>query len=384
MKVGIDIRLIGKKRTGDEVVFFNLVKNLAKIDNENKYVLFTDITDQETLEEIGQQLGIAGKDNFKIVALQTPNRFAWNFWTLPLYLRKNPVDIYHTQYITPWFVPRKIKIVTIIHDISFNFFPQFIKKSDLIFLKTLIPMSLARADKIIAVSEFTKKEIIDYYHIDPKKIECIYNAIADDFSNGVEITEEEKRVVRKKYNLPEKFILYVGTLQPRKNIGHLIEAFARITGKLDGTKLVIGGNKKAHNFDTRIDEGVAKYHLEQEVIFPGFVDEQDKKAVFALAQAFVFPSLYEGFGIPVLEAMSQKVPVVCSDIPSLKEIADGGARYFNVESLDDFENTLYTATMDQEIRRELTAKGLERVSFFSWEKSARLTLALYDKMVHNG
>jgi len=301
-----------------------------------------------------------------------------------MYLRKNPVDIYHTQYITPWFVPRKIKIVTIIHDISFNFFPQCIKKSDLIFLKTLIPISLKRADKIIAVSEFTKKEIIDYYHIDPEKIECIYNAIADDFAGNEEISQAQKEAVRKKYNLPEKFMLYVGTLQPRKNIPHLIEAFARTKGKLDDAKLVIGGNKKAHNFDTRIDEIVTKYHLEHDITFPGFVDEEDKKAIFSLAQAFVFPSLYEGFGIPVLEAMSQKVPVLCSDIPSLKEIAAEGALYFDVESLDDFENTLYTATMDQEIRRELTAKGLERVSFFSWEKSARLTLALYDKMVHNG
>lgn len=383
MNIGIDIRLIGKKRTGDEVVFFNLVKNLAKIDGKNEYVLFTDITDQETLGEIGQQLGIAGKENFKIVALQTPNRFAWNFWTLPMYLRKNPVDIYHTQYITPWFVPRKIKIVTIIHDISFNFFPQYIKKSDLFFLKTLIPISLARADTIVAVSEFTKNEIIDYYHIDPEKIECIYNAIADDFVSGGEISDEQKELVKKKYGLPEKFILYIGTLQPRKNIGHLIEAFARIKDGLEGVKLVIGGNKKAHNFDRRIDEAVKTAHLENDVIFPGFIDEQDKKAVFALAETFVFPSLYEGFGIPILEAMSQKIPVLCSDIPSLKEIASDGALYFDAQRLDDFENTLYTATMDQEIRRELTAKGLERVSFFSWEKSARKTLALYDKMVHN-
>ena len=193
MRIGIDIRLIGKKRTGDEVVFFNLVKNFARIDSKNNYHLFTDVTDRETLEAIKQLLGIERKENFKIVALKPPNRFAWNFWTLPNYLRKNPVDIYHTQYITPWFVPRHTKIITIIHDISFNLFPQFIKKSDLFFLKTLIPISLRRADKIIGVSQFTRDEIIKYYKTNPEKVECVYNSIADDFSNGAEISEEEKQ-----------------------------------------------------------------------------------------------------------------------------------------------------------------------------------------------
>ena len=133
MIIGIDIRNIGKKRTGDEVVFFNLTKTLAKIDMENEYKLFTDIIDTTVLQYIGVSLGIDNKKNFKIISLKTKNKFTWNFWTLPKYLRKNLVDIYFTQYITPWFVPKKIKIATIIHDISFNFYPQFIKFWDLFF-----------------------------------------------------------------------------------------------------------------------------------------------------------------------------------------------------------------------------------------------------------
>jgi glycosyltransferase involved in cell wall biosynthesis len=182
MKIGIDIRNIGKKRTGDEAVFFNLVKNLANIDSKNDYFLFTDITGKVILQKIIAELGIANKPNFKIISLKCPNKFIWNAWILPGYLKNSPVDVYHTQYITPFFVPKKVKIITTIHDISFNFFPRFIKWRDLFFLKTLIPTSLKKADKIIAVSQFTKGEIIKYYKINPNKVEVVCNAVGDNFT----------------------------------------------------------------------------------------------------------------------------------------------------------------------------------------------------------
>ena len=381
MIIGIDIRLIGKKRTGDEVVFFNLVKNLSRIDTDHEFRLFTDITDKPTLEQIEKDLGIDGKNNFKIIALETANRFVWNFWSLGAYLRKNPVDIYHTQYITPWFVPRKIKIVTIIHDISFNFFSKFIKWSDLLFLKMLIPVSLKRADAIIAVSEFTKKEIVSCYKVDPEKIHVAYNSVADEFSKLA--SDQEKEEARKKYGLPEKYILYVGTLQPRKNIPHLIEAFARIKDRLPEVKLVIGGNRKAHNFDKRIDRTIAKLGIEEEVIFAGYIDDEDKTAVFAAAHVFAFPSLYEGFGIPILEAMSQQIPVLASDIAPLREVGADGALYGSGENLDNFADMLYTVCADNQLRERLILFGTKRAGLFSWKKTAEKTLAIYSRLLHN-
>ncbi len=379
MKIGIDIRLIGKKRTGDEVVFFNLVKNLARINPEHNFELFTDIVDKEILQEISQDLGIEGKNNFKIISLPTKNKFSWNFWTLPKYLKTNPVDTYLTQYITPFFVPRSVKIVTIIHDISFNFFPQFIKFSDLIFLKTLIPLSLRRADKVIGVSKFTRAEIIKFYKVGPEKVDYIYDAISDDFLKG-EVSLEEKERVKKKYKLPEKFILYLGTLQPRKNIPHLIEAFARIKDRLENVKLVVCGDLKAHNCDSAIERNVVVDNLENDVLFPGFIDEKDKVVVFAQARVFVFPSLYEGFGIPPLEAMSQGVPVLAADIPSLREIVGDGALYVDPNKVEDFAEMLYNLDKDEELRRRLIQSGKARISFFSWEKSARQLLAIFEKM----
>jgi len=382
-KIGIDIRLIGKKRTGDEVVIFNLVKNIAQIDANNEFELFTDITDEKILKEISEQLGIVGKNNFKIVSLPAKNKFTWNLWTLPKYLRQNPVAVYHTQYITPWFVPKKIKIVTIVHDISFNFFPQFIKFSDLFFLKALIPISLKRSDRLVGVSQFTRDEIIKFYNINPEKVDYIYDAVGDEFLNspaGEEVSEEKIAEVRKKYDLPEKFILYMGTLQPRKNIPQLIEAYAATKNKLGGIKLVICGNRQAYNFDKKIDETVAKNNLSEEVFFPGYIDEKDKRFVFAAAQAFIFPSLYEGFGIPVLEAMSQKIPVLASGIPSLKEIAQNSALYFDTTSIADFSQKLYDICVNNDLRARLIQSGMARISFFSWKNSAQKMLAIYRKL----
>ncbi|KKP96153.1 MAG: Glycosyl transferase group 1 [Candidatus Moranbacteria bacterium GW2011_GWE1_36_7] len=379
MKIGIDIRLIGKKRTGDEVVFFNLVKNLVKIDNKNSYVLFADLNQLELLGNIEKELGIIKGKNFEIVVLKTKSKFAWNFLVLSWYLRKDPVDVYLTQYITPFFVPKNVKIVTIIHDISFNFFAQFIKFSDLFFLKTLIPLSLKRANKIVGVSQFTKNEIEKYYKINPEKVEWIHNSISEEFLSS-DVSIEQRENVREKYRLPEKFVLYLGTLQPRKNVPHLISAFARIKNEIDETKLVICGNRKSHNYDERIDEVIRVNNLEGEVVFPGFIEEADKATIFALAHVFVFPSLYEGFGIPVLEAMSQKVPVICSDIPSLREVAQDSALYFDPLDLDDFSKKLYDISMDNDLRSELIDSGRKRVSFFSWEKSARKMLAIFEKM----
>ena len=380
MKIGIDIRLIGKNRTGDEVVSFNLTKELARIDTDHRFELFTDETDGDKLAEIGKWLGIDGKENFKIVSLETKNRFSWNFWDLQKYLRKNPVDVYLTQYITPFFVPKNIKIVTIIHDISFNFFPQFIKKSDLLFLKTLIPLSIERADLVLGVSEFTRDEIIKFYKTDPKKVDFFHNAVSEDFKNQ-DVSEEKLVEVRKKYGLPEKFILYLGTLQPRKNIPFLIESYAKIKDKISDTNLVLVGNRQAHNFDIRIDEAIRKHNLEESVVFPGFVDEQDKAAVYKSAHVFAFPSLYEGFGIPILEAFEMKTPVLAADIPSLREVGGDAASFADPKSIDKFSKALYDISIDENLRGGLVARGRERTGHFCWEKTARKLLVAFENVI---
>jgi glycosyltransferase involved in cell wall biosynthesis len=375
MKIGIDIRLIGKKQTGSEAVFFNLIKSLSSADKKNEYILFSDICNEKTIEEVSNNLEINNKINFQIICLKTANKFTWNFWTLPRYLRKNPVDIYLTQYITPFFVPKKIKIITIIHDISFNFYPQFIKKSDLFFLKILIPISLRRADKIIGVSKFTYDEIIKYYKINSKKVYWIHNAVSDDFI-AQDVSELKIKTVKEKYNLPDKFILYLGTLQPRKNIITLIEAYNLARPKMDDTKLVIAGGK-SYNFDESIDTYIKKYQLEKDIVMPGFIDEKDKAALMKSALIFVFPSLYEGFGIPILEALTVGVPTIASDITPHREIAEKAVIYFNPNISGELTPKLIELLNNPVLRESLINEGYRQTKKFSWEKTAEKMLKIF-------
>jgi glycosyltransferase involved in cell wall biosynthesis len=376
MKIGIDIRNIGKKRTGDEAVFFNLVKNLALLDEKNEYRLFTDIVEEKNLAEIKKQLGIESKLNFQIISLKSANKFAWNLWTLPHYLRINPVDIYHTQYILPFCVDKKIKLITLIHDISFNFYPNLIRWTDLFFLKILIPWSLKRADQILAVSEFTKKEIIDFYGINSKKIAVVPNSGGEDLT--AEISEKELLATKEKYHLPEKFILYLGTMQPRKNLPVLLEALSKL--KSAGWKLVLAGKRNDYRQDPKIEAVIGKFSLEKEVIFTGFIPEEEKAVLFKSARVFCLPSLYEGFGIPLLEAMRAGTPAVVSDILPHHEVAGAAVLFFSPQDAEDLKAKIVKIEEDADLRERLIQNSKIRAQIFSWKKTAEKTLEIYQKL----
>ncbi len=389
MKIGIDIRNIGKNRTGDEVVFLNLVRELLKVDGEDEYLLFLDGRTEEELAELKSRLGVSDRNRARFVNLPAKNKFDWNLWWLPRYLRSCEVDLYHTQYIVPFFVPKRTKVVTHIHDVSFRAYPEYISWSDRWLLNALIPRSLRRADMIVAPSEFTKQEIEKYYGVPSEKITVVYNAVAPDFfgegSNmkvGPEPDEVRISNVRQKYRLPEKFILYVGTLQPRKNIPVLLEALDRLRREKahESIRLVLVGNRKGHHFDSRIDETISRLGMEDRVVFPGFVDQTDLPILVGLASVFVFPSKYEGFGIPILEAMSRGVPVVASDIPALREAGGDAAIFVDPDSANDFSSALARILESSDLRESIRKRGYVRSGHFSWEESARDLLVMYRRI----
>lgn len=385
--IAIDIRLLGKKRTGDETVFFHLTKEVLKLDQENNYVLLTDETEKEKIKTLSERLGCAERENVQIISLPAQNRFVWNLWALPRYLFLNKIDVFHTQYIFPFLWPCHTRMVVHIHDVSFRAYPELIGRSDRLFLRLFIPRSLKKSALIIAPSQFTKDEIIKYYGIRAEKIMVIPNAVGEEFLEIVVNNQEDDRIIKEKYHLSERFILYVGTLQPRKNIPFLIQAFARLRTHLHNSgstasdiKLVLVGNRNAHHTDKGIAEIIAEKNLESEVIFPGFIDQTDLPSVYRLANIFAFPSLYEGFGIPLLEAMSQGVPIVASDIPSLREAAWDAASYFHSTDIANCEEKLYTLLIDQNSKEVLIQRGKERLRFFSWQESAKLLLKAYNNL----
>jgi len=375
----IDIRLLRKKRTGDETVFFNLTKELLAIDKEHQYLLLTDENNPQEIALIQARLGCVGQKNVQFVSLIGKNRFVWNLISVPWFLLTNKVDTYHTQYILPFLVPQRTKVLLHIHDVSFRAYPKLIGWKDLFFLDFFIPRSLARAERILVPSQFTKDEIVDYYGVAPEKIVVISNALGEDFL--VSGNDVSPLLVQKKYHLPEDFIVYIGTLQPRKNIPFLIRAFAELRKRLPQMSLVLVGDREGHHVDSGIERALEETGVAESVCFPGYIDEHDLKGMLQSSSLFVFPSLYEGFGIPLLEAMSQEVPVAASDIPVLHEVAGEAAAYFDNTSIASCEEKLYTLCTDREQRARGISLGKSRLSYFSWKKSAKTLLALYETLV---
>ncbi len=381
IRIAIDIRILGKKRTGDETVFFELTREVIRQDSQNEYFLLTNESDQGALEILRKRLGLEG-ENAKghLVVLPATNRFLWNGVTLPRYLKEAAIDVFHTQYILPFWLPKGLKVVNHIHDVSFCAYPELIGRKDRFFLNLLIPRSLRRSDAIVTPSAFTKAEVIKYYGTDETKIHVIYNALGSDFKKEAisTLTDQE---LQQKYHLPEKYILYVGTLQPRKNIPFLLQAFAKLRERDSSLRIVLVGSRTGHHFDHRIDETISKLQIKDDVVFPGYVATEDLPRIYQMADVFVFPSLYEGFGIPLLEAMSMEVPVIASNQPCLREIGGDAALYFDLTKIDSLTELLYSLEVVGAQKQALIEKGKLRIQEFSWQKSGTKLIALYQSWI---
>ncbi len=387
MNIGIDIRAIGHQRTGDETYTLQLIKSLARVDKKNTYFLYTSASTDKDIDKIKNLLNIKNK-NFKIRSVKSMNRFLWTAWALPQQAKKDKADILHVQYITPLFATHNLKIITTIHDVSFARYPQFIDKKDLWLLKLFIPLSLGRADKIIAVSEFTKQEIIDVYNIKKDKIEVIYNGgVAQEFLK--EYSQEKVLRFKEKYDIIKPYLLYLGTLQPRKNIPFLIKAFVQLKKQykgnelIDNLELVLRGSRNGHNYDQEIDIVLEKINqknkqIYKQIKFIGYISNKEAPLVFAGAEVFCFPSMYEGFGLPLLEAMAMQTPTVASDIKCFEEIADSSSLLAKENDLDDWTKKLYDIIINKDLQNKYIKLGQSRVADFSWDKNAQETIQLYN------
>ncbi len=378
MKIAIDVRNIGRHKTGSEIVVQELVRHLLQLDRKNEYILLTDTDDAEVHAQIREKLALVDKKNVSVVSLNARNKFMWAAWSVWRWARAVRPDVFHTEYIVPFFLPRSVRILTHIHDVSFAALPHYISWKDRFFLYILIPWSLCRADCIIAISEFTRAEILRYYHVPAEKVVCVYNAVPSHFE-----TKASKRNithVRKKYHLPKHFIFSLGTMQPRKNIPFLVAAFAQYADRLPHVNLVLSG-RKGYHFDKAISATIAQYpQLAERIIFTGFIDAADLPAVYAAADLFVFPSLYEGFGLPLLEAMSQGTLVLANDLVVFREIAGDAALYADAQNLDTFANAIYTMIMCDELCRDRFVRaGMARVAQFSWVRAATALHTILEK-----
>ncbi len=377
--VAIDVRLIGRKRTGDETVFRSLVSALIREDRGMRFLLLTDRTEADDLERIREAIELRKDGRAELVSLPARNRIVWNLVVIPVFLLRNRIDVFHTQYILPFFVPRRTKVVTHIHDISFRRFPEYIGWSDRLFLSAFIPRTMRRSDLLVVPSVFTGDEIADAYGVSESRIVVIPNAAESRSSDPV--VPEEIRRVRERYGLPDRFVLSVGTMQPRKDIPTLIRAFADSADRLPDTSLVLVGGRGGHNYDVRIEDAIAESGSGDRVVFSGYVAEEDLVAVYKAARLLVFPSRYEGFGLPLLEAFAQGVPVIASDIPPFREVGGDAPTYFPPGDVATLSRELYTLSVNEEARKRAGDRGRDRTRLFSWERSARELAGVYEGLV---
>lgn len=281
------------------------------------------------------------------------------------------------NFFVPPFV--KGKTVVTVHDMAFRVFPETIRKKTMFFLKLSLKKSIFRADHIITVSEFSKQEIMRFYNVPEKKISVISNGV--DFKRfRPESDGRRLENVKKKYGITDEYFLYLGTLEPRKNLVRLVEAYAE--AEKDNRKfpmLVLAGGKGW--MYEEIFQKVEELNLLNRVFFPGYIADEDVAALMSGAIAFCFPSLYEGFGMPVVEAMACGTPVLTSNSSSLKEVAEGAALLINETSIEDMRQGLLQLWKQEDLRQNLSREGIRRSKKFSWETASERLMEVYKELV---
>jgi len=380
MTIGIDIRMLARgTRTGVEEYIVNLLENMLSLDKNIKFKLFYNGYKKVELDYDWLKL-----PNVELKQYRIPNRFLdtslyfFNYPKIDKLLKG--VDIFFSPHIFLSSVSKKCKTVTTFHDLSFEKYPEFYSASKNYWHFSMNPKRQAcEADKMIAVSESTKDDLVKIYGINSDKIKVIYSGVSLD--SGIWNSESGILKVRKKYNLPEKYILYLGTLEPRKNIIGLIKAFEKLKtspgpslsgGEFEKLKLVIAGSKGWLYKD--IFKIVENSPAKNDIIFTGFIDDKDKAILYNQAELFVYPSFYEGFGFPPLEAMACGTPVITSNFSSLPEAVENAAITINPYNLDELYKAMKMVLNDDKLKNILIKKGLEQTKKFSWQKCARETL----------
>lgn len=372
MKIAIHAADLDHDRIdGTRVYIKNVLAHLGRLAPEDYFLVVHK-------NSFNKELAPPELGNYRVKALGkfpawTHTKFAWEIF------RQSPDVLWVPLHNLPWLRRKKLRTVVTIHDLAFKFFPDYFTRKDLFKLNLLADHAVREADKIIAISEATKRDILKLYPgVKEGKISVVHHG----FDAGLfqrDISKEEQQEVLARYKIRDtRYILYVGAIQPRKNLAVLIEAFEKIKKEHPEMKLVIAGARAWHWEETA--KRIASSPFAEDIVETGKIPFAHQPALYRNAAAFVFPSLYEGFGIPVLEAFASSVPVILADNSSLPEVGGEAALYFEAGDSDALAAQLERILEDGELRSRMVEKGRERLKEFSWEKCARETLAIIRKM----
>ena len=380
MRIGIDARLYRSSAAGIGRYSQNLIKNLLEIDQENQYILFMTPADRQEFK--------LTTNNSQLTTIDIPHYSLAEQTKLPVVIAKEKLDLMHfLNFNCP--VKYRGKFIVTIHDLTLLFYPEAAKKTN--FLKQaafryVFKKACQNSSRIIAVSENTKRDIIKTFHIAPEKIAVIYEA-ADEKSHQ-DIKTEDIRTLKQTYNIKGPVILYVGQFRRHKNIDGLFRAFEIIKKDISAKLVLLGKIPADFKIDTSTgsastlsgDKRVDNKEILRDTLMPGFVSDEELAAWYKIADVFAFPSFYEGFGLPGLEAMTCGTPVVASNTSSLPEIYQDGALYFDPSNPKEIADKIRIVLKDQKIRDQLITKGKIIVKKYSWAKTAEQTLKIYEQV----
>ncbi|HEX9987118.1 MAG TPA: glycosyltransferase family 1 protein [Chloroflexia bacterium] len=365
MLIGFEASSLQGCKSGVGYYTENLLTSVMNCAPEHKYVLFTNRDVRGQWRQLAKET-VYDRRFF-------PVRAAWMQGVLPFALRDVKPDLCHfTNYLAP--LSCDCPNIVTIHDMTVFITPRFHRFKTLVLDRTLIPKVARRADAIITVSNSARYDILRYLKVPKEKVRVILSGASPLFQP---VTDPERlEAVKAQYGLHQPFILYVGTIEPRKNLTRLIQAFGKLKQQRLPHKLVIVGQRGWHC--APIFAEVERLGLANDILFTGYVPSEDLPALYSLAESMAFPSLYEGFGLPVIEAMACGAPVVTSRSSSLMEVAGDVALLVDPLSVEELADALYRLHREPELREELSRQGILRASHFTWENTARATLDLYE------
>lgn len=399
MHIGINAQLLSfsqNYRNGGISRYIRyLLTELAKRPGQHQYTIF--VNGQEMIARLGEIAGKNPEDTSRedewnkepittqitYVPVSWPeskpiSRVAWEQFTLPSLLRERHIDILHSPAnVLPEMLPRSCAGVVTLHDLAFLRYPHVLTRSKRVYHRTFTMRSLRHATMIIANSNSTKQDAIELAGIPADRIQTVYPCIDQRFSNVV--NDEDIQAFRQKQGLAKGYILYLGTLEPRKNITTLIDAYAHLRNSYAREEKLLLAGGKGWLYDS-IFEKVQKLGLESEVVFPGFVSDEEQLLWYHAASAFVYPSLYEGFGIPVAEALACGVPVVTSNISSLPEAGASLALTVDPSDSEAMAGAIYKALTDESLRERCRTCATSVAQQFSARVMVERTIAVYEQV----
>lgn len=366
MIIGYDgSRISVAQRTGTEQYSYLLLKHLVGLEDEHRYRVYT-------REWIDDPVFKSPKVEQRVISwsrLWTQGGLAWELW------RSKPDVLFIPAHTLPVLRPFGIKSVVTIHDLGYEWLPQYHQFPHKLYLNKSTEFAARFATRLIAVSEFTRQDLVTKLKTPVAKIDMVYEGV--DLADMQPVGRGKIATVLQKYKIDRPYLLFVGTVQPRKNLVRLVEAFAK-SGKADEMDLVIAGGRGW--MSDEIYEAPAVFGVEQSVKFLGYIDEEDKAALYSGARATVLVSLFEGFGLPMIESMACQTPVLSANSSSLSEVVGEAGVLVNPESVEDIAAGIIKVTEDEALRRRLVTEGLEQIKKFDWQRAAQETVAVFEKV----